>query len=128
MDDPRSDEGLLDHDRAALEAEIAALRLRLSGVQSEVPRRVRQLEERLMELKGQIAQETAKNEKLSFTLREARENIVALRDEVDKLSQPPSAYGVVVGKNDDDTVDILTEMLGYDLDRVGELFSSGSLD
>ena len=25
MDDPRSDEGLLDHDRAALEAEIAAL-------------------------------------------------------------------------------------------------------
>ncbi|MEY3071069.1 MAG: proteasome-associated ATPase, partial [Actinomycetota bacterium] len=103
MDDPRSDEGLLDHDRAALEAEIAALRLRLSGVQSEVPRRVRQLEERLMELKGQIAQETAKNEKLSFTLREARENIVALRDEVDKLSQPPSAYGVVVGKNEDQT-------------------------
>ncbi|MEY4247547.1 MAG: proteasome-associated ATPase, partial [Actinomycetota bacterium] len=108
MDDPRSDEGLLDHDRAALEAEIAALRLRLSGVQSEVPRRVRQLEERLMELKGQIAQETAKNEKLSFTLREARENIVALRDEVDKLSQPPSAYGVVVGKNEDQTIDVLT--------------------
>ena len=28
--------------------------------------------------------------------------------EVDKLSQPPSAYGVVVGKNDDETVDVLT--------------------
>ena len=31
-----------------------------------------------------------------------------LRDEVDKLSQPPSAYGVVVGKNDDGTIDVLT--------------------
>lgn len=41
-------------------------------------------------------------------LREARENIVSLREEVDKLSQPPSAYGVVVGKNDDRTVDVLT--------------------
>ncbi|MBJ7361814.1 MAG: proteasome ATPase, partial [Ilumatobacteraceae bacterium] len=49
-----------------------------------------------------------KNEKLSFVLREARENIVSLREEVDKLSQPPSAYGVVVGKNDDRTVDVLT--------------------
>ena len=108
MDDPRSDNETLNDDRATLEAEIAALRLRLTGVQSDVPRRVRQLEERLMELKGQLAQETAKNEKLSYTLREARENIVSLRDEVDKLSQPPSAYGVVVGKNDDQTIDVLT--------------------
>jgi len=108
MDDPRSDKETLNDDRATLEAEIAALRLRLTGVQSDVPRRVRQLEERLMELKGQLAQETAKNEKLSYTLREARENIVSLRDEVDKLSQPPSAYGVVVGKNDDQTIDVLT--------------------
>ena len=89
---------LSESDRAALQSEVAALRLRLTEVQSDHPRRVRQLEERLMEVKGQLAQETAKNEKLSYTLREARENIVNLRDEVDKLSQPPSAYGVVVGK------------------------------
>ena len=108
IDAPRSDSGTLNDDRVTLEAEIAALRLRLTGVQSDVPRRVRQLEERLMEMKGQLAQESAKNEKLSFTLREARENIVSLRDEVDKLSQPPSAYGVVVGKNDDQTIDVLT--------------------
>lgn len=74
----------------------------------EVPVRLRQLEERLLETKGHLAQEIAKNEKLSFTLREAREHIASLRDEVDKLSQPPSAYGVVVGRNEDRTVDVLS--------------------
>src|SRR4029079_11922767 len=56
---------------------------------------------------GQLAQKTAQNEKLSYTLREAREHIASLRDEVDKLTQPPNAYGVVVGKNEDGTVDVL---------------------
>ncbi|MCY7300853.1 MAG: proteasome ATPase, partial [Ilumatobacteraceae bacterium] len=41
-------------------------------------------------------------------LREAREHIAALRDEVEKLTQPPSAYGIIVGKNEDGTVDVLT--------------------
>ena len=84
--------------------EIEHLRVRLA----DAPRRVRSLEERLLETKGQLAQAIAQNEKLSYTLREAREHIATLRDEVDKLSQPPSAYGVVVGKNDDGTVDVLT--------------------
>ena len=88
----------------ALNEEIAHLRGRLA----EAPRRVRSLEERLLETKGQLAKAVAQNEKLSYTLREAREHISTLRDEVDKLSQPPSAYGVVVGKNDDHTVDVLT--------------------
>jgi proteasome-associated ATPase len=87
-----------------LEQEIADLRRRLA----DAPRRMRALEERLLETKGQLAQAVSQNEKLSYTLREAREHIATLRDEVDKLSQPPSAYGVVVGKNDDGTVDILT--------------------
>ena len=88
----------------ALLEEIAHLRARLA----DAPKRVRALEERLLETKGQLAQAVAQNEKLSYTLREAREHIATLRDEVDKLTQPPSAYGVVVGKNDDGTVDILT--------------------
>ena len=88
----------------ALNDEIAHLRARVA----DAPRRLRALEERLLETKGQLAQAVAQNEKLSYTLREAREHIATLRDEVDKLSQPPSAYGVVVGKNDDDTVDVLT--------------------
>jgi proteasome-associated ATPase len=70
--------------------------------------RARQLEEKLLEIKGQLAQAVGQNEKLSYTLRESREHIASLRDEVEKLTQPPSGYGVIVGKNDDSTVDILT--------------------
>ncbi|MBM3805105.1 MAG: proteasome ATPase [Actinobacteria bacterium] len=70
--------------------------------------RARQLEEKLLETKGQLAQAVAQNEKLSYTLRESREHIASLRDEMEKLTQPPSGYGVVVGKNEDQTVDILS--------------------
>jgi proteasome-associated ATPase len=89
---------------AVLNEENAHLRARLA----DFPARVRALEERLLETKGQLAQTTAQNEKLSYTLREAREHISSLRDEVDKLTQPPNAYGVIVGKNGDGTVDVLT--------------------
>jgi proteasome-associated ATPase len=85
-----------------LEEEIGHLRRKLV----DAPKRMRALEERLLETKGQIQHLTSQNEKLSYTLREARDHIASLRDEVEKLTQPPSAYGVVVGKNDDGTVDI----------------------
>jgi proteasome-associated ATPase len=87
----------------ALEEEVVALRRKLA----DAPKRVRTLEERLLETKGQLAQAVSQNEKLSYTLREAREHIATLREEVDKLTQPPSAYGTIVGKNDDGTVDVL---------------------
>ena len=87
-----------------LEEEIAHLRHKLV----DAPKRVRALEERLLETKGQLAHLTSQNERLSYTLREAREHIASLREEVEKLTQPPSAYGVVVGKNDDGTVDVLS--------------------
>ena len=78
------------------------------GPQPDADSRVARLEAQLLETKSQLAHRVAQNEKLSYTLREAREHIAQLREEVDKLSRPPSAYGVIVGKNDDDTVDILT--------------------
>jgi proteasome-associated ATPase len=87
-----------------LETEVAVLRQALA----DSPKRQRALEERLLETKGQLAQAVSQNEKLSYTLREARDHIATLRDEVEKLTQPPAAYGVVVGKNDDGTVDVLT--------------------
>jgi proteasome-associated ATPase len=62
----------------------------------------------LAESKIQIARLTGQNEKLSYTLREAREHIASLRDEVDKLTRVPGSYGTVVGINDDQTVDVLT--------------------
>jgi proteasome-associated ATPase len=85
-----------------LEEEILVLRRRLQ----DAPKRVRTLEERLLETKGQLSQAVAQNEKLTYTLREARDHIAALREEVDKLTQPPSAYGTLLGKNDDGTVDV----------------------
>jgi proteasome-associated ATPase len=85
-----------------LEEEANALRRRLQ----DAPKRVRTLEERLLETKGQLAQAVSQNEKLSYTLREARDHIAALREEVEKLTQPPSAYGTVAAINDDDTVDV----------------------
>ena len=85
-----------------LEEDIAALVRRLQ----DGPRRVRTLEERLLETKGQLAQAVSQNEKLTYTLREARDHIAALREEVDKLTQPPAAYATLLGTNDDGTVDV----------------------
>ena len=87
-----------------LEEEVVVLRRRLQ----DAPKRVRTLEERLLETKGQLAQAVSQNEKLSATLREAREHIAALREEVEKLTMPPNAYGTYLGTNDDGTVDIFT--------------------
>ena len=98
----------LDADLAAQVATMTEEIAHLRGRLADGPSRVRSLEERLLETKGQLAQAVSQNERLSYTLREAREHISTLREEVDKLSQPPSAYGVVVGKNDDETVDVLT--------------------
>ena len=85
-----------------LEDEVAQMVRRLQ----DAPKRVRTLEERLLETKGQLAQAVSQNEKLTYTLREARDHIAALRDEVDKLTQPPAAYATLLGVNDDDTVDV----------------------
>ncbi len=86
------------------EEEVDELRHRLS----EAPQRVRVLEERLLEVKGQLAQALAQNERLTFTLQQARENITALREEVDKLTRPPSAYGTFLQANEDGSVDVTT--------------------
>ncbi len=86
------------------EEEVALLRRRLS----EGPGRVQSLEERLLESKGQLAQAVSQNEKLTYTLQQAKEHIAALREEVDKLTQPPSAYGTFLHANEDGTVDVFS--------------------
>lgn len=85
-----------------MEEEVVTLRRRLQ----DAPKRVRTLEERLLDTKGQLAQAVSQNEKLTYTLREAREHIAALREEVDKLTQPPSAYGTLLGVNSDGSADV----------------------
>ena len=87
-----------------LQQEIDALRRRLQ----DTPQRIRTLEERLLETKGQLAQAVSQNEKLTHTLREARDHIGALREEVEKLTQTPNAYGTVLGVNPDGTADVFS--------------------
>ncbi|GAA0584993.1 proteasome ATPase [Kribbella sandramycini] len=87
-----------------LEAEVAALRRRLL----EHPADSRGLESRLSETQASLASVTAQNERLADTLREAREKIIALKEEVDRLAQPPSGFGTFLGRNDDDTLDVFT--------------------
>jgi len=89
---------------AYLEQEIAVLRRRLA----EAPRGGRALEERVGELQATVAGLTAQNERLVATLRDARDQIVALKEEIDRLAQPPSGFGVFLTPNEDGTADIFT--------------------
>src|SRR5271170_797724 len=73
-----------------LDEEIAVLRRRLA----DSPRQVRLLEDRLHETEGSLNGVTSQNERLAATLREARDQIVALKEEVDRLAQPPSGFGI----------------------------------
>ncbi len=89
---------------AYLEQEIAVLRRKLA----DSPRNSRILEERIVELQTNLAGATAQNERLASTLREARDQIVALKEEVDRLAQPPAGFGTFLSQNEDGTADIFT--------------------
>ncbi|MDZ4264706.1 MAG: proteasome ATPase [Mycobacterium sp.] len=103
------DSQLSPEDAAELEQlrrEAALLREQLenavgpqSGLRSA--RDVHQLEARIDSL-------AARNAKLMDTLKEARQQLLALREEVDRLGQPPSGYGVLLAVQEDDTVDVFT--------------------
>jgi hypothetical protein len=94
--DPNPEEALepseLQRQIQFLEEETALLRRRLQ----DSPRQVRVLEERLLETKGQLAQALSQNERLAATLREAREQIIALKEEVQRLTSPPLEHGVLL--------------------------------
>ncbi|HEX2441556.1 MAG TPA: hypothetical protein VHT71_24815, partial [Methylomirabilota bacterium] len=51
---------------------------------------------------------TGQKDRLAAALEEARQEIVALREEVDKLSSPPASYGIFLSSNIDGTVNLLT--------------------
>jgi proteasome-associated ATPase len=87
-----------------LDEEIAVLRRRLA----DSPRQVRLLEERLRETEASLTSVTAQNERLASTLREARDQIVALKEEVDRLAQPPSGFGVFLAGQEESTADVFT--------------------
>src|SRR3954452_5204196 len=89
---------------AFLEAEVGELRRRLA----DAPEGSDLVEQRLIDTQRSLAAVTAQNERLASTLREARDQITTLKEEVDRLAQPPTGFGTFLGRNEDDTVDVFT--------------------
>ena len=69
-------------------------------------RRIELLEQKLVESRLQVTQSRSNNEKLAITIQQTRDQIAALRDEVEKLTQPPAVYGTFIEFNPDGTADI----------------------
>jgi proteasome-associated ATPase len=87
-----------------LEDEVSLLRRRLTNA----PRQVKLLEDKLIEARSDLSRALSQNEKLAGTLQAEKERIEGLREEVEKLSQPPASFGVYLGSNDDGSVDVFT--------------------
>jgi proteasome-associated ATPase len=114
---PGSGEGP-DEMTSRRERDVAALLSQISYLEEEIgllrrkvadsPRQVRVLEERIAEAEGRAAFLSERNDKLAGTLRDAREQLVTLKEEVDRLGQPPSGYGVFLTAYEDGTVDVFT--------------------
>src|SRR5919201_6393700 len=86
-----------------LEDETALLRRRLSNA----PRQVKILEERLLQSRADLSRALSQNEKLVAALKSERDKIEALKEEVEKLTQPPATFGVFVGEaGEEGTVDV----------------------
>lgn len=97
-----------EHDEAELgrlRSEIAALRSQLETIGASPS----QLHQQLADTESKLAESKNRNDKLISTLREARDQLVALREEVDRLAQPPNGYAQVVQINEDDSVDIMQQ-------------------
>ena len=92
-----------------LKVEAEALRernIQLQETHSLAPRRIKLLEEKLKESKALLAKAASENKNLVTLLQDTRGQIAKLKVEVEKLSQPPSGYGIYLGDNPDGTVDI----------------------
>jgi proteasome-associated ATPase len=71
-------------------------------------RSLRLLEERIREVQGRLVQSLQQNERLVGMLQETRQQVSLLREEVEKLTAPPSGFGVFLGLNPDGTVNVFT--------------------
>ncbi len=93
-------------------AELEELRREASVLREQLENAVGQGSARsardVHQLEARIDSLAARNAKLMDTLKEARQQLLALREEVDRLGQPPSGYGVLLTSHEDDTVDVFT--------------------
>src|SRR5688572_28737705 len=87
-----------------LEEEVGLLRRRLTNA----PRQVSILEEKLVDTREQMGRAMAQNQKLADALRAERDKIESLAQEVEKLSQPPASFGVLLSIVEDGSLDVVT--------------------
>ncbi len=59
-------------------------------------------------LRAQVNSLAVQNDRLATTLRDARDQIVALKAEVDRLAQPPNTFGLFVADTGEGTVEIVS--------------------
>jgi len=98
-------------DRESLIAQIGALRDELDRLRDRVsshPHDIAMLERRLADARSDARTTAANNERLAATLREARDQIVSLKSEVDRLAQPPASFAVFLAAREEHTADIFT--------------------
>ncbi|MDQ3962818.1 MAG: proteasome ATPase, partial [Actinomycetota bacterium] len=87
-----------------LEEELALTRRKTEMA----PRRIHELERKLSETSAELGTARTNNEKLASTLKEAREQLVAMKEEIEKLSKPPASYGIYLETYEDSTADVFT--------------------
>jgi len=87
-----------------LEEELALTRRKAEMA----PKRIHELEKRLTETSNELHSARDNNERLASTLREAREQLVAMKEEIEKLSKPPASYGIFLEPYKDQTADVFT--------------------
>jgi proteasome-associated ATPase len=97
-DEPRGSDRALREEIARLQVEADRLRTSRGGPDAE----------QVARLRAQVGQLAAQNDRLASTLRDARDQIVALKAEVDRLAQPPNTFGIFVGLAEDGTVEVVS--------------------
>jgi proteasome-associated ATPase len=103
--------GPASESREALAAQINALSDELTRLRERLsshPHDIAVLERRLADARQDARTTAANNERLASTLREARDQIVSLKTEVDRLAQPPASFGVFLAETGENTADIYT--------------------
>jgi len=95
LSDERAEEGGM-HDESRLEREKLLVQIR--SLEEEV--------RRLHQARYQLEQAHKQNDRLTEALQEAKARIEAMRAEVDKLTAPPSTYGIYSSTNEDHTVNV----------------------
>ncbi|HEU4869157.1 MAG TPA: proteasome ATPase [Actinomycetota bacterium] len=103
---------------AAFEQEVGELQMHIKDLEEEssvlrsklldAPLKIRKLESQLSEVRHEASRSRTQSERMATLLAQAREQLVTLQQEIDKLSSPPSGYGVFLTYYEDGTADIFT--------------------